>query len=89
MRGVFASAWNRRGKCVGLKSLDIRKGDNARPNYRSRLVGREFNIHRDDSLYASTPPLEALRMVISYVATPGEKDSTDGKEIMVNDVSRA
>ena len=40
------------------------------PQYRSRLAGREYNNYRDDSLYASTPPpIEALRVVLSYAAS--------------------
>ena len=56
-------------------------------DYRSRLVGREFNFGRDDVLYAFTPPLEALRLIVSYAAT----QPLDGKRrnIMMNDVRRA
>ena len=50
-------------------------------------MGREFNLGKDDTLYASTPPLEALRIIVSYAATHSE----DGHErmVMVNDVRRA
>ena len=77
------------GKLVDARWLDINKGDMACPNYRARLVGREFNNHRDDSLYEATLPLESLRVVISHAATnlPGRSDG--GRELMVNDVSRA
>ena len=57
------------GKIVSTRWIDINKGDSSNPNYRSRLVGREFNVERDDSLYAATPPLEALRIVVSNAAT--------------------
>ena len=56
-------------------------------NYRSRLAGREFNIGRDDALYASTPPLEALRLIVSYAATHGT--DIGRKMIMINDARRA
>ena len=72
---------------ISLKWLDVNKGDVANPNMRSRLVGREFNVGRDDSLYAATPPLEALRVIISMAATQS-RDGTYLKELMVNDVSR-
>ena len=63
----------------------MNKGDVAKPNYRSRLVGKEYNTYSDDSLYASTPPLEALRLIVSRAAT------YDGqaRELMINDVRRA
>ena len=54
------------------------------PNYRSRLVRREFNTHTRDDLFAGTPPLDALKSIISMTAS-GNK----GEVIMVNDVSRA
>ena len=60
-------------------------GDISKPNYRSRLVGKEYKTYADDSLYASTPPLEALRLIVSRAAT------CDGqtRELMINDVRRA
>ena len=45
------------GKIIGVGWVGVNKGDALDVNYRSRLVGREFNIGRDDALYASTPPL--------------------------------
>ena len=75
------------GPIIGTKWIDINKGDVANPNIRCRLVGKEFKTTPDDALYACTPPLEALRLILSRAATIGE----DGKvrEVMVNDVSRA
>ena len=51
------------------------------------MVAREFNLGRDDALYASTPPLEALRLIISHAATiePGK----ERREVRVHDVRRA
>ena len=57
------------GKVIEVRWVDVNKGDEEKTDYRSRLVGQEFATHRDDSLYASTPPLEALRLVMSYAAT--------------------
>ena len=62
----------------------MNKGDAAHPNYRSRLVGKEFKTYADDALYASTPPLEALRLIMSKAAT----DDMD-RQLMINDVRRA
>lgn len=42
--------------------LDGNKRDETNPNYRSRFVGKEFNVGKDTALFAATPPLEALRM---------------------------
>ena len=75
------------GKVIGFRLVDVNKGDIAEPNYRSRLVGREFNMGRDDALYAATLPLEALWLVISHAATHPE----NGPEriVMAYDVRRA
>ena len=39
-----AECWNSTGRApVKVKWIDINKGDDDNPNYRSRLVGEEFN----------------------------------------------
>ena len=55
-------------------------------HYRSRLVGNEFNTYNDMSLYAATPPTEALRLILHLAATNRQ---TSQFKIMTNDVSRA
>ena len=70
-----------------MRWVDVNKGDATDTYYRSRLVGREFNIGRDDALYAATPPLEALRLVISHAAT--HQSSGVRRMVMINDVRRA
>ena len=77
------------GKMISVKWLDTNKGDHDNPNYRSRLVGREFNDSKDDTLYASTPPLEALRAIVSHAATIDVDRPKERRELMVNDVRRA
>ena len=67
-----------------VRWIDINKGDKLNPNYRSRLVAREIDTHKRDDLFAGTPPLEALKSILSMTAS-GNK----GETIMVNDVSRA
>ena len=47
-------------------------------------MAKQYRQERDDDLYAATPPIESLRIVVS-AATTGNKE----KAIMVNDVSRA
>jgi len=72
---------------IGVRCVDVNKGDSEEPEYRSRLVGREFAIGKDDALYAATPPLEALRIIISHAAT--YPDEGPERVIMINDVRRA
>ena len=75
------------GKVIGTKWIDVNKGDIDRPNIRCRLVGKELCTTQDDALYASTPPLEALRVILSRAAT-WDHDGGE-REIMIRDVSRA
>ena len=80
----------RRGiKIIQTRWLDINKGDMWNPNYRSRFVGKEYNNGKngDVSWFAATPPLEALKLIVSDAATfhRGKKY----KAIMINDVARA
>ena len=55
---------------VSTRWVDINKGDDDDPDYRSRWVGREFkgkDNDRDD-LFAATPPLEAKKALIALAA---------------------
>ena len=75
------------GKIIGTMWIDTNKGDADNPNVRCRLVGKEFRTGPDDALFASTPLLEALRLIISRASTLGARGKKN--EIMINDVSRA
>ena len=51
----------------------------------------EFNTHRMDGLFASTPPLEALKLLVSDAAavdSMARNSSKKEKAVMVNDVAR-
>ena len=75
----------RTGKApISTRWININKGDQDHPNYRSRLVAREINTHRRDDLFAATPPLEAFKTILSMTAT-----SNRGEVVMINDISRA
>ena len=41
-------------KIIKTRWIDINKGDDANPVYRSRLVGKEFNNSQMDGLFAGT-----------------------------------
>ena len=85
---ILRSQASRSGwKVVQTRWIDINKGDDANPVYRSRVVGKEFNTGPMDGLFARTPPLEALRLWISEAAT--KKKNKKHNVIMINDVSRA
>ena len=48
-------------KIIKTRRIYINKGDAESPNYRSRFVAKEFNTGDQDGLFASTPPIEAVR----------------------------
>ena len=54
---------------ITVKWVDVFKGDDENPNHRSRLVAREIGRKGEESIFAPTPPLEALRTVLSLAAT--------------------
>ena len=81
----LAECWRETCKApIKVRWIDHNKGDSTRENYRSRLVCRQFNTGRDMDLFAGTPPLEAMRMVISDATT-----GPDARCLMLVDVSRA
>ena len=69
---------------ISTRWIDINKGDEARPNYRSRLVAKEVDTHKREDLLASTPRLEALKIILCMTACCNK-----GEIVMINDVSRA
>merc|ERR1712218_164332 len=69
---------------ITVRWIDINKGDADSPNYRSRIVAREINTHKRDDLFAATPRLEAVKLILPMTASANK-----GEVIMVNDISRA
>ena len=71
---------NRKGKLIKGRWIDVNKGDSLKPDIRSRYVGKEFATGVDASLYAGTPPLEALKLIIGEAAN----DQHSGMHIMLS-----
>ena len=94
-KGVYrkiprSEALERGLKVIRVRWIDINKGDDSQPVYRSRLVAMEFkNTDKSmEDLFAGTPPLEALRMLVSEVATV-DGGKAGEKVLLLADVSRA
>ena len=66
----------RRGghKIITTKWIDTDKGDRARPNCRSRLVGREIKKDKRLDLSAATPPIGNDQVLDCLVCTGAEDD---------------
>eukprot|EP00973_Karenia_brevis_P014279 1945027-Karenia_brevis.AAC.1 len=63
-------AYERTGKApIKLRWIDTNKSnDENEPNYRSRLVAKEFNNGQRLDLYSATPPLELIRSLLALGA---------------------
>ena len=62
-------------KVITTKWLDVNKSYDAKPNIRSRMVGRELKLDNSLELFAATPPLEALRIICSICASHQRRNS--------------
>ncbi len=82
---------------ITFRWVEVNKGDDVNPKIRSRLVAREIRMKGEELIFAPTPPLESLRMVLSHATTqfPNEKtkvwdgESPDRQMIYFMDISRA
>ena len=81
-----------------VKWLDVSKGDDLNPNYRSRFVARHLKAHDTSgkSYFAPAPPLEAPRTVVRMAMTKTnthrpdwDPDSATRTQISLIDVKRA
>ena len=67
-----SECWEKTGSGpVGVKWIDINKGDEEKQKLRSRLVAQEFNTNKADSIFAATPPIEAKKALFSLAVTEG------------------
>ena len=86
--------WDATGKApIQTRWLDINKGDKVHPDYRSRLVAKDFKRDKRKDLFAATPPLEAKKLLFSMAVTEGYgylgEDEKNGMKIDFIDVRRA
>ena len=89
-RKIPRSAAQRNGwRFIPTRWIDINTGSAQDPCYRSRLVAKEFNTGAQEGLFAATPPLEAVRLLLSDVATVRKARPNEDRVIMLNDVARA
>lgn len=61
------------------------KGDAERPDIRARLVACEVATEKSDAFFASTPPLEAKRLLLSQLAS--QRVLPDGRALEVSFVN--
>ena len=73
-RKVLRQVARDRGKrVIGTRWVDLDKGDEGAPSYRSRLVAKELRAFNPfaatDELFAATPPTEAQNWLLSMLCT--------------------
>ena len=69
-----AKCFEKTGKApIRVRWVDVNKGDENEPNYRSRLVAMEFKKDVNTEWFSGTPPLEALRALCSTWASQEEE----------------
>ena len=64
------------------------KGDDRNPDVRCRWVAKVFAVTKTDEFFVAMPPVEALMMLLSFVAT-GRTNGKGGRKIVVMDAKRA
>ncbi len=83
---------------IEVRWVETNKGDDEHPIIRSRLVAMEIRTAGQDAIFAPTPPLESLRMILSLASTsiPSQgwfpnwnPDSEERTQVMMVDISRA
>ena len=84
--------WDNTGENpVSTRWLDLNKGDDENPDYRSRWVARQFkgNDKDRDDLFAATPPLEANKMLIAKFAAQRNGPPSKFKKLSFIDIRKA
>ena len=56
-------------KVIPIRWVRVNKGTREKPNIRCRVVAKEVKTYEDDSLFAATPPLESLKVLIAIAAS--------------------
>ncbi len=85
----IAESWWVTGKALLQgKWIDVTKSALERPVVGSRYVAKEFASTRSDDFFAATPPLEALRMLLSRAAS-GLTTGRGGRELLIMDALKA
>jgi hypothetical protein len=84
-RAPTTDCWRDTGKApIGSKWVDVNKGDETKPQIRSRFVVKEIATYKSDDFFAATPPLESLRLLLSLAASEG-----NGVKVEVLDARKA
>ena len=76
-------------KVIRTRWVICNKGDSKSPDIRARLVAQEVNTYKSDDFFASTPPLEAKRLLFSEMACRRKTDDGRDLELLFIDIRKA
>ena len=84
-----AESWSATGKGpLGGRWVDVNKGDDQNPDVRCRWVAKDIAFTKTDEFFAAMPPIEALRMLLSFTAS-GRTHGGGGRKILIIDAKKA
>ena len=75
-------------KPLGGRWVDCNKGDLRQPDVRSRWVAKDIAFSKSTEFFAATPPLEAMRLILSEAASQGAAPGQELK-VMLLDAKKA
>ena len=76
-------------KVIRTRWVISNKCDDTQPDIRARLVAQEVSTCKSDDCFASTPPLEAKRLLFGRLATQRKLEDGRALEVSVVDVRKA
>ena len=83
-----AEAWRVTGrKPLGGRWVCSNKGDRRRPDVRARWCAKDVATYKTDAFFAATPPLEAMRLILSEAASQGTRGR--GLKVQLLDAKKA
>ena len=82
---TIAECWEKTSKArISTKWIDVSKGDQTTPEYRSRNVAREIARSKNFGVFPATPPAEVMKLLLSAL-----KAGNTGERLMIADMKRA
>ena len=68
-----------------MRWIDINKVDSINPKYRSIMVAKEYRDSIAHEMFAATPPVESLRMIVSWASSWSNQDK-EQRAVMACDI---
>ena len=86
---MHTNSWGEGKKVIRTRWVVCNKGDNTNFDVRARLVACEVATTKCDDYFASTPPLESKRLLVSELATKPNDEDGSPRALSFVDVKKA